>query len=69
MTKFKIRANITYARDLDIEADDFVEAMKKAQEMMLEPIPIKELTPTGLTYDLLSHSIKDGVMVETAPVL
>ena len=37
-----------------IEAEDLGKAMEKAQQMMGEKISIKELTPSGLTYELLS---------------
>ncbi len=67
MTKFKIQANITYTRDLNIEADNFSEALDKAKEMMEQPFPKSELTPQGVTFSLLSHAIGDNGLVEIEP--
>ena len=39
------------SRELTIEAENLKEAMEKAQAMMAEPIPYKELTMTKVYYD------------------
>lgn len=52
--EYKIKANITMSKVLTIEAEDLGKAMEKAQQMMGEKISIKELTPSGLTFELLS---------------
>ena len=44
--EYKFRANIVMSKELTIEANDWTEAVEKAQAMMAEPIPYKELTPT-----------------------
>ena len=49
--EFKLRANIVMSRELTIEAENLKEAMEKAQAMMAEPIPYKELTMTKVYYD------------------
>ena len=49
--EFKMRANIVMSKELTIEANDWSEAVDKAQAMMAEPIPYKELTPTKLYFD------------------
>lgn len=67
MTQFKLRANITFTHDLDIEADNFTEAIDKAKEIMEGPIPKSELTPQGVTFTLLSHAIGDNGLVEIEP--
>ena len=52
--EFKLRANIVMSKELTIEANDWSEAVDKAQAMMAEPIPYKELTPTKLYFDEIS---------------
>ena len=52
--EFKMRANIVMSKELTIEANDWSEAVDKAQAMMAEPIPYKELTPTRVFYDEIS---------------
>ena len=52
--EFKMRANIVMSKELTIEANDWSEAVDKAQAMMAEPIPYKELTPTKLYFDEIS---------------
>ena len=48
--EFKMRANIVMSKELTIEANDWSEAVDKAQAMMAEPIPYRELTPTKLYF-------------------
>lgn len=55
--EFKIKANITMSKVLTIEAEDIGAAMDKAQQLMSEKISLKELTPSGLTYELISPKI------------
>ena len=52
--EFKMRANIVMSRELTLEANDWSEAVDKAQAMMAEPIPYRELTPTKLYFDEIS---------------
>lgn len=52
--EFKIKANITMSKVLTIEAEDLGVAMEKAQQLMREKISIKDLTPSDLTYELLT---------------
>ena len=52
--EFKLRANIVMSKELTVEANDLGEALEKAREMMAEPIPYKELTPTKVFYDEIS---------------
>ena len=52
--EFKLRANIVMSKELTIEANDLGEAMDKAEAMMAEPIPYKELTPTKVYFDEIS---------------
>ena len=52
--EFKMRANIVMSKELTIEANDLGEAMDKAEAMMAEPIPYRELTPTKLYFDEIS---------------
>ena len=52
--EIKLRANIVMSKELTIEANDWTEALEKAQAMMAEPIPYKELTPTRVFYDEIS---------------
>ena len=52
--EFKLRANIVMSKKLTVEANDWSEAVDKAQAMMAEPIPYKELTPTKLYFDEIS---------------
>ena len=52
--EFKMRANIVMSKELTIEANDWSEAVDKAEAMMAEPIPYKELTPTKLYFDEIS---------------
>ena len=49
--EFKLRANIVMSKELTIEAENLKEAMDKAQAMMAEPIPYKDLTMTKVYYD------------------
>ena len=51
MIEFKLRANIVMSKELTIEAENLKEAMDKAQAMMAEPIPYKDLTMTKVYYD------------------
>ena len=37
--EFKLRANIVMSKKLTVEANDWSEAVDKAQAMMAEPIP------------------------------
>ena len=52
--EFKLRANIVMSKELTVEANDLGEAMDKAEAMMAEPIPYKELTPTIVYFDEIS---------------
>ena len=52
--EFKMRANIVMSKELTIEANDWSEAVDKAQAMMAEPIPYKERTPTKVYFDEIS---------------
>ena len=52
--EFKLRANIVMSKELTVEANDWSEAVDKAQAMMADPIPYKELTPTKVFYDEIS---------------
>jgi hypothetical protein len=52
--EFKFRANIVMSKELTIEAEDFVEALEKAQSMMAESISIKELKERERYLDVLS---------------
>lgn len=52
--EFKMRANIVMSKELTVEANDWSEAVDKAQAMMAEPIPYKELTPTKVYFDEIS---------------
>ena len=52
--EFKLRANIVMSKKLTVEANDLGEAMEKAEAMMAEPIPYKELTPTKVYFDEIS---------------
>ena len=52
--EFKLRANIVMSKELTVEANDLGEAMDKAEAMMAEPIPYKELTPTKVFFDEIS---------------
>ena len=52
--EFKMRANIVMSKELTVEANDLGEAMDKAEAMMAEPIPYKELTPTKVYFDEIS---------------
>ena len=54
MMEFKLRANIVMSKELTIEAEHLAEALKKAQAMMAEPIPMKELTMTKFYFDEVS---------------
>ena len=42
------------SKELTVEANDLAEALEKVREMMAEPIPYKELTPTKVFYDEIS---------------
>ena len=52
--EFKLRANIVMSKELTVEANDWSEAVDKAEAMMAEPIPYKELTPTKVYFDEIS---------------
>ena len=52
--EIKLRANIVMSKELTIEANDWAEAVEKAQAMMTKPIPYRELTPTRVFYDEIS---------------
>ena len=52
--EIKLRANIVMSKELTIEANDWSEAVDKAEAMMAEPIPYKELTPTKVYFDEIS---------------
>ena len=52
--EIKLRANIVMSKELTIEANDWSEAVDKAEAMMAEPIPYRELTPTKLYFDEIS---------------
>ena len=52
--EIKLRANIVMSKELTIEANDWTEALEKAQAMMAKPIPYRELTPTRVFYDEIS---------------
>ena len=52
--EFKLRANIVMSKELTVEANDWSEAVDKAQAMMAEPILYRELTPTKLYFDEIS---------------
>ena len=52
--EIKLRANIVMSKELTIEANDWSEAVDKAQAMMAEPIPYRELTPTKVYFDEIS---------------
>ena len=51
MMEFKLRANIVMSKELTIEAENLKEAMDKAQAMMAEPIPYKDLAMMKVYYD------------------
>lgn len=42
------------SKELTVEANDLKEAVEKAQAMMAEPIPVKELTTRELYFDVPS---------------
>jgi hypothetical protein len=52
--EFKLRANIVMSKELTIEAEHLAEALEKAQAMMTEPVPMKELTTRDMYFDVLS---------------
>ena len=52
--EIKLRANIVMSKELTIEANDWTEALEKAQAMMTEPVPMKELTTREMYFDVLS---------------
>lgn len=60
--EIKLRANIVMSKELTIEAEDWTEAVEKAQAMMAEPIPYKELTPTKVFYDEIRMDGKEFVV-------
>ena len=60
--EFKMRANIVMSKELTIEAEDWTEALEKAQAMMAEPIPYEELTPTKVFYDEIRMDGKEFVV-------
>ena len=50
------------SKELTIEAEDWTEALEKAQAMMAEPIPYEELTPTKVFYDEIRMDGKEFVV-------
>ena len=62
MMEFKLRANIVMSKELTVEAENLKEAMDKAQAMMAEPIPYKELTITKVYYDDIRMNGKEFVV-------
>ena len=62
MMEFKLRANIVMSKELTVEAENLKEAMDKAQAMMAEPIPYKELTMTKVYYDDIRMNGKEFVV-------
>ncbi len=52
--EFKLRANFVKSKELTVEANDLMEAVEKAEAMMAELIPVKELTTGKLHFDVLS---------------
>jgi len=60
--EFKLRANIVMSKELTVEAENLKEAMDKAQAMMAEPIPYKELTMTKVYYDDIRMNGKEFVV-------
>ena len=64
---FKLRANITFTRDLDIEADSITDALDMAKQTMQGKQPVSELTFKGVTFEVLSHAIGDEGLVELNP--
>lgn len=60
--EIKLRANIVMSKELTIEAEDWTEAVEKAQAMMAEPIPYRELTPTKVFYDEIRMDGKEFVV-------
>ena len=60
--EFKLRANIVMSKELKVEAENLKEAMDKAQAMMAEPIPYKELTMTKVYYDDIRMNGKEFVV-------
>jgi len=60
--EFKLRANIVMSKELTVEAENLKEAMDKAQAMMAEPIPYKELTMTKVYYDDIRMNGKEFVI-------
>lgn len=59
---FALRANIVMSKELTVEAENLKEAMDKAQAMMAEPIPYKELTMTKVYYDDIRMNGKEFVV-------
>ena len=51
---FKLRANFVKSKELTVEANDLMEAVEKAEAMMAELIPVKELTTGKLHFDVPS---------------
>lgn len=64
---FKLRANITFTRDLDIEADNFSDALDMDKQQMEGRQPMSELTFKGVSFEVLSHAIGDYGLVELEP--
>ena len=60
--EFKLRANIVMSKELTVEAENLKEAIDKAQAMMAEPIPYKELTMTKVYYDDIRMNGKEFVV-------
>lgn len=52
--EFKLKANIVMSKDLTLEANHLTEALEKARAMMMESVPMKELTTREMYFDVLS---------------
>lgn len=65
--KFKIRANLTFSKDLTIEADNLSNALEQARRQMQGKIPIRELAFKDVNFEFLSHAIGDHGLEEIEP--
>ena len=61
---FKVRANLTFSKDLTIEADTLSDAMEQARQQMQGKIPASELTFKDVNFHLVSHAIGDHGLEE-----
>lgn len=52
--EFKLRANYIMSKNITVEADNLKDAIDKANALMTEPIPYKELTMRQLYFDEIS---------------